>query len=63
MWVNIQRITRAPHCANVVWPDLAQDTLEGSYLIYGGEQPQRRATATVLPWHHLDTLTNSLAAQ
>ena len=22
MWVNIQRITRAPHCANVVWPDL-----------------------------------------
>ena len=24
MWVNIQRITRAPHCANVVWPDLAQ---------------------------------------
>ena len=24
MWVNIQRITRAPHCANVVWPDLEQ---------------------------------------
>ena len=22
MWVNIQRITRAPHCANVVWPNL-----------------------------------------
>ena len=24
MWVNIQRITRAHHCANVVWPDLEQ---------------------------------------
>jgi hypothetical protein len=23
MWVNIERITRAPHCANVVWSDLA----------------------------------------
>jgi hypothetical protein len=23
MWVNIQRITGATHCANVVWPDLA----------------------------------------
>jgi hypothetical protein len=22
MWVNIQRITGEPHCANVVWPDL-----------------------------------------
>src|SRR5262245_28537398 len=22
MWVNIQRITGVPHCANVVWPDL-----------------------------------------
>jgi hypothetical protein len=22
MWVNIQRITRVAHCANVVWPDL-----------------------------------------
>jgi len=41
---------------------LAQNTIEGSYLIYGGEQPQRRATAMVLPWHHLDTLMNSLAA-
>ena len=24
MWVNIQRITGVPHCANVVWPDLEQ---------------------------------------
>ena len=23
MWVNIQRITRTPHCAHVVWPDVA----------------------------------------
>src|SRR5580765_6023950 len=23
MCMHIQRITRAPHCANVVWPDLA----------------------------------------
>jgi hypothetical protein len=22
MWVNIQRITGVPHCANVVWSDL-----------------------------------------
>jgi CBS domain-containing protein len=22
MWVNIQRITGVPHCANVVWRDL-----------------------------------------
>src|SRR6266498_23904 len=40
---------------------LAQDTLESSYLIYGGEQLQRRATAKVLPWHHLGTLMHSLA--
>jgi hypothetical protein len=40
---------------------LAQDTLESSYLIYGGEQLQRRATGMVLPWHHLGTLMHSLA--
>ena len=22
MWVNVQRIIQAPHCAHVVWPDL-----------------------------------------
>jgi len=40
---------------------LAQDTLEGSYLVYGGEQQQTRATGVVLPWQHLGTLLNSLA--
>src|SRR2546428_10211905 len=25
MWMNIQRIIRAPHCANVVWLDLVLD--------------------------------------
>jgi len=29
MW-QIQRITRAPHCANVVWPDLGKAALCGA---------------------------------
>jgi chromosome partitioning protein len=28
MWVNIQRITGVPHCANVVWRDLGQEVTE-----------------------------------
>ena len=28
MWVNIQRITGVPHCANVVWPDLEPERVE-----------------------------------
>ena len=37
MWVNIQRITGVPHCANVVWPDLEDHCsggigLERAYL-------------------------------
>src|SRR4029453_17833541 len=26
-WGNIQRLTRAPHCAHVVWPDLEYATV------------------------------------
>jgi hypothetical protein len=29
MWVNIQRITGVPHCANVVWPDLVDFPFDG----------------------------------
>ena len=43
MWVNIQRITRVPHCANVVWPDLVKDT---SRLT---PHPQSRTAAASLP--------------
>ena len=33
LWVNIQRITGAAHCAKVVWTDLAfQESIEQRYL-------------------------------
>jgi predicted AAA+ superfamily ATPase len=40
---------------------LAQDHLEQSFLIYGGDQQQTRSAAMVLPWHQITTLTESLA--
>jgi hypothetical protein len=33
MYMQIQRITRASHCANVVWPDLAEKS-ERTYTAY-----------------------------
>jgi len=34
MWVKLQRITRVPHCANVVWPDLGSHrVVESNNLI------------------------------
>jgi hypothetical protein len=39
---------------------LAQDRLEQSFLIYGGEQQQTRSAALVLPWHQITTLTERL---
>jgi len=41
MWVNIQRIIRALHCAHVVWPDLEAQAHEGSH---------RQGIAALLEW-------------
>jgi hypothetical protein len=66
MWVNIQRITRAPHCANVVWPDLvsgwvvtAQDKIYdamplyccvGSYCLWTDSIKMATSTFRTLPF-------------
>src|SRR6266568_3556542 len=39
MWVNIKRIIRDPHCANVVWPDLGR----------GPNGPRRLRTLPSIP--------------
>src|SRR5262249_11172198 len=44
MWVNIQRITGVPHCANVVWLDLAERRHAGD-----GVQPTPRCAGLRLP--------------
>jgi hypothetical protein len=38
MYMQIQRITRASHCANVVWPDLAEKS-ERTYTAYSIDTP------------------------
>jgi uncharacterized protein len=40
---------------------LAQDHLQRSFLIYGGDQQQTRSAAIVLPWDQITSLTESLA--
>jgi len=32
--MQIQRITRAPHCANVVWPDLGHSSIGTTMDVY-----------------------------
>ncbi len=54
MSVKLQRITRAPHCANVVWPDLAAlGPLPRVHLVrYGGglaPHSSRRGAITPTP--------------
>ena len=40
----------------VKWGDLAGDVTETPWLVYGGEQRQRRGTVEVLPWRQIGAL-------
>ena len=42
------------------WRQLAGKTARSSYLIYGGEQEQKRSTVHVLPWRKLGALLDKL---
>ena len=37
--------------------ELAGDASENAFLVYGGDRPERRAAATVLPWREIGELT------
>lgn len=39
---------------------LAQEHLQQSFLVYGGDQQQTRSSGLVIPWRRLATLTDSL---
>ena len=43
MWVNIQRITGVPHCANVVWPDLVHSQVHFVAYYFLPQIPNLRA--------------------
>src|SRR5919202_3104390 len=48
MWVNIQRVTRAPHCAHVVWPVYGRSGCQGMVELLSEQQRQMHASIRLL---------------
>lgn len=42
------------------WTQLAGKTAQPGFLVYGGEQEQKRSDVHILPWQKLDKLLNRL---